>query len=307
MPAQPSTPSKNFNRWAIGGDLRLTLPLPVARRADGVRRGHLRGEPRSLHARRRSGRRSTATCASSAATSAATQELTQWAAVGVRYDATIPIATPTICASARRCRRTRPTRRWRWRRRCAIPRYARLIARVRPQHQRARPRRQRHADDAGLRRVHAARRGEVLMRAARARARARSSVAAARPATIPALDALLRLSNAQFYRGAPPRRAATARRSRSSLPAPRRHPPRRQRLGRRLRRSHAPRAVAVYLDGDVGYWVVTPGALDPLAAQPARLLAPAPPTRRSLPAGAYTRRARAPPTRTGHFGPVDAH
>lgn len=114
----------------------------------------------------------------------------------------------------------------------------------------------------------------------------------------PAFDAQLRLSNAQFYRGKPP--AVTDGPPVTQLiPSPN--------LIRRGPNGNVsgsvPRqvvAVAVYLEGDVGYWIVTPGNLDPTQLDQLSFGASAS-YPRDLPAGSYTLKAQAADTR-GHFG-----
>jgi len=113
-----------------------------------------------------------------------------------------------------------------------------------------------------------------------------------------AADALMKLGNAQFYRGAPP--AASDGPAVTQLsPAPniiRRGP--NGSVGGTVPRETT--AVAVWLDGDIGYWIVTPGSLDPMELGQLTFGASAT-YARNLPAGTYTLRAAAADAR-GHFG-----
>jgi hypothetical protein len=115
----------------------------------------------------------------------------------------------------------------------------------------------------------------------------------------PAFDALMRLPTAQFYRGAPP--AVTDGPEVTQLsPSPNiiRRGPNGNVIGSVPRQTVA---VAVYLVGDVGYWIVTPGQLDPTQLDQLSFSAPAS-FAQNLPAGAYTLRAQAADAR-GHYGP----
>ncbi len=85
IPAQPSTPSKNFSRWAVGGDARFVVPLPTlgdlmvyaeVTYAANLDRFTLVADPIVLNRDLRE----------LGWYVGFTQELTQWAAAGVRYD-----------------------------------------------------------------------------------------------------------------------------------------------------------------------------------------------------------------------------
>ncbi|HEX8950523.1 MAG TPA: hypothetical protein VF945_01700 [Polyangia bacterium] len=118
----------------------------------------------------------------------------------------------------------------------------------------------------------------------------------------PAADALMKLGGAQFYRGKPP--APTDGPTVTQLiPSPNliRRGPNGNVTGSVPRESTA---VAVWLEGDVGYWIVTPGSLDPMQLGQLNFGASAS-YARNLPAGSYTLRAEAGDAR-GHFGaPTD--
>ncbi len=115
----------------------------------------------------------------------------------------------------------------------------------------------------------------------------------------PAADAELRLTNAQFYRGKPPA-AGDGPSVTQLVPSPNliRRGPSGSVSGSVPRETTA---VAVWLDGDVGYWIVTPGSLDPMQLGQLNFGAPAT-YARNLPAGSYTLHAAAADGR-GHFGP----
>lgn len=117
----------------------------------------------------------------------------------------------------------------------------------------------------------------------------------------PAADALMRLSGgAQFFRGKPPA-ASDGPMVQQLTTAP----------ASAIRRGvnntvtgfvdRAATAVALYLDGDVGYWIVTPGAIDVTQLGQLGFSAPAA-YANNLPAGTYTLHAMAGDAR-GHFGP----
>lgn len=116
----------------------------------------------------------------------------------------------------------------------------------------------------------------------------------------PGLDALLRLSSAQFYRGAPPV-ATDGPMVAQLLPSPTtiiRGAP----SGVAGSVPRGTTAVAVYLDGDVGYWIVNPGNFDPLVANQLNFSTGAT-YAQTLPAGTFTVKAQAADAR-GHFGPA---
>ncbi len=114
-----------------------------------------------------------------------------------------------------------------------------------------------------------------------------------------AYDALIRLSNAQFYRGAPPA-SSDGPTVTQIVPSPNliRRGPNGNVAGSVPRQTVA---VAVYLKGDVGYWIVTPGLLDPTELDQLNFSAPAS-YASNLPAGEYTLMAQAADAQ-GHFGP----
>ena len=117
----------------------------------------------------------------------------------------------------------------------------------------------------------------------------------------PGLDALMRLSNAQFYRGAPPTPGdGPMVQQVITVPA--------STIRRGLNNSvqgfvtRDTTAIALYLEGDVGYWVIAPGLVD--ATQLGQLAFNASAAYAgNLPAGHYTLKALAADGK-GHFGPV---
>jgi hypothetical protein len=119
--------------------------------------------------------------------------------------------------------------------------------------------------------------------------------------TDPGLDAMLRLSGAQFYRGKPPTPAdGPAVQQLITIPA--------STIRRGLNNSvqgfvtRETTAIALYLDGDVGYWIVEPGMVD--ATQGGQLSFSASAAyAQNLPAGNYTLKAMAVGA-GGHFGPI---
>lgn len=128
---------------------------------------------------------------------------------------------------------------------------------------------------------------------------AAASIGCSKATDDPAYDALMRLSNAQFYRGKPPA-ATDGPEVTQVIPSPnliRRGP--NGNVSGSVPRETA--AVAVYLEGDVGYWVVTPGLLDPTQLDQLNFGAPSS-YAMNLPAGEYTLAAQAADAR-GHYGP----
>ncbi len=116
----------------------------------------------------------------------------------------------------------------------------------------------------------------------------------------PGADALLRLSGAQFYRGTPPA-AGDGPAVTQLAPSPgdiRRGP--NDAVGGFVDRQAT--SVAVWLEGDVGYWIVTPGQLDTSQLNQLGFSASAS-YAATLPAGTYTVSANAADIH-GHFGAV---
>lgn len=117
----------------------------------------------------------------------------------------------------------------------------------------------------------------------------------------PAADAIMRLGGAQFFRGQPPASSdGPMVQQLTTAPA--------SAIRRGVNNTvqgfvdRSATAVALYLDGDVGYWIVTPGAIDVTQLGQLGFSAPAA-YANNLPAGTYTLHAMAGDAR-GHFGPV---
>jgi hypothetical protein len=115
----------------------------------------------------------------------------------------------------------------------------------------------------------------------------------------PAADALLRLSGAQFYRGKPPAPSdGPAVQQVTTLPSGTARRGINNTVQGFVDRSTT--AVAVYIDGDVGYWIVQPGNIDVGQGGALSFSAPAA-FPNDLPMGTYTLHALAADSR-GHFG-----
>ncbi|MCU1277592.1 MAG: hypothetical protein JWM53_1138 [bacterium] len=116
----------------------------------------------------------------------------------------------------------------------------------------------------------------------------------------PAYDALLRLPTGQFFRGKPPTPGdGPAVTQLSPSPGVIHRGPNDAISGFVARTATS---VVVYVEGDVGYWVVTPGQLDPSQLDQLGFSAGAS-YAATLPAGSYTIDALAADIH-GHFGPL---
>lgn len=122
------------------------------------------------------------------------------------------------------------------------------------------------------------------------------------PSNDPAADAILRLSNAQFYRGTPPPPGRDGPLVEQLTTAP----------ASIIRRGasdavvgfvdRAATSLLVWIDGDVGYWIVQPGAIE--VTERGQLAFNAPATYpNNLASGSYTLHAMASDL-AGHRGPV---